>query len=236
MTPGRAAAVVAGREDVREHREVEDLLQGLVAVRELQELEVGVGHEHVLRLAAFPAAHVHVPVGGSGSCGVDVQADVGLALVAHATPPAGDVERHGADVALLDEHARRAPRFDDLADDLVPEGLARGGGGAASDHVLVAAADVRGDDLEDDAVGRCLLDAEVFRDLVGVSRASGSPVPRPQHDPGPRTRPRGSPRLTFLARAPPAALPWGTSTRSCSGTAATAGDPSSGRRGRVRPT
>ena len=73
-------AVEAGGEDVREHGQVHDLLQGLVPVREPQQVPVRVGHEHVLGLAADPAADVHAPVGGPGAVGVDVQADPGLAL------------------------------------------------------------------------------------------------------------------------------------------------------------
>src|SRR5215210_1329346 len=42
--------------------------------------------------------------------------------------------------------------LDDLAEDLVTEDQVRGCGGATPDHVLVAAADVGGDHLEDDAV------------------------------------------------------------------------------------
>ena len=42
--------------------------------------------------------------------------------------------------------------FDDFAGDLVAENHAGGCGGAAADHVLIGAADVGGDDLQDDAV------------------------------------------------------------------------------------
>jgi hypothetical protein len=42
--------------------------------------------------------------------------------------------------------------FDDLAGNLVPKNESRGSGGAASDHMLVAAADVRHDDLQNHAV------------------------------------------------------------------------------------
>ena len=44
------------------------------------------------------------------------------------------------------------PGLDHLAGDLVPEHQAGRRGGAAAHHVLVAAADVGGDDLEDHAV------------------------------------------------------------------------------------
>src|SRR5205814_6205720 len=55
------------------------------------------------------------------------------------------------DVALLDE-LDVAPRFDDLAGDLVAEDQSCGGGSPPADHVLVGAADVGGDDLEQHAV------------------------------------------------------------------------------------
>ena len=117
---GRDGAVEAGGEDVGEHRQVQDLLQRLVAVGELQQVPVRVRHQHVLGLAADPAAHVDVAVGAAGAVGVDVQADAGLALLAVAAAAAGDVEGHGDDVADLDEFDV-GPDLDDLAGDLVPE-------------------------------------------------------------------------------------------------------------------
>jgi hypothetical protein len=45
-----------------------------------------------------------------------------------------------------------APCLEHLARDLVAEGLALGGSGAAAHHVLVAAADVGRDDPQDDAM------------------------------------------------------------------------------------
>jgi hypothetical protein len=143
--------VVAGREDVGEHGQVEDLLQRLVAVGEPEQVPVGVRDQHVLGLAADPAAHVHVPVGRSRPVGVDLQADAGLAFLAVAAPAAGDVERYGADVPDLDE-LDIGPDVDHLTGDLVSEHQTLGGGGPPTHHVLVAAADVAGDCLEDRSV------------------------------------------------------------------------------------
>src|SRR5690606_29932736 len=137
-------AVVAGGEDVRQHGQVEDLLHGLVAVRELQAVEVGEGHHHVLGLPAFPAAHVDVAVGRPGAARVDVEADPRLPLPAVAAPPAGDVERDRDDVPDVQELDVVA-LLDDLPGDLVPERLPGRSSGAAPYHVLVGAADVRGD-------------------------------------------------------------------------------------------
>ncbi len=141
-------AVEAGREDVGEHRQVEDLLERLIAVRELQQVPVGVRHQDVLGLTADPAAHVDVAVGAAGSVGIDVQADAGLALLAVAAAAARDVEGHRDDVADLDELDVGAD-LDDLAGDLVAEDQAGGGGRAAAHHVLVGAADVRRDRAQD---------------------------------------------------------------------------------------
>src|SRR5215216_710030 len=149
--PGGPGAVVAGREDVRQHGQVPDLGHGLVLVGELEQVEVGVGDGHVPGLAAQPAAHVDIAVGGAGPGRVDVLADAGVALLAVAAAPAGDVEGDADQVALLDV-LDVAADLGDLAGDLMAEGLAFRGGGPPADHVLVGAADVGGDDLQDGAV------------------------------------------------------------------------------------
>jgi hypothetical protein len=143
--------VEAGREDVREHRQVADLLHGLLLVGELEQVEVGIGNHHVLGLAADPAAHIDVAVGGAGAVGIDVEADAGPALLAVLAAAAGDVEGDGDEVALLDE-LDVAADLDHLARDLVPEDKPCRGGRPTANHVLVAPADVRRDDLDDDAV------------------------------------------------------------------------------------
>src|SRR4029453_9512578 len=149
--PGGPGAVVAGREDVRQHGQVPDLGHGLVLVGELEQVPVGVGDGHVLGLAAQPAAHVDIAVGGPGPGRVDVLTDPGVALLAVAAAPAGDVEGDADQVADLDV-LDVAADLGHLAGDLVAEGLTLGGGGPPADHVLVGAADVGGDDFEDDAV------------------------------------------------------------------------------------
>ena len=101
---------------------------------------------HVFGLAADPAAHVDIAVSRAGPRRIHVQADAGLAFLAVAAAAAGDVERHRHQVADLDEFDVAAG-FDHLAGDLVAEDQARRRGSAAADHVLVAAADVGGDDL-----------------------------------------------------------------------------------------
>jgi hypothetical protein len=143
--------VEAGREDVGEHGQVEDLLHRLFLVGELEQVPVGVGNQDVLGLTAHPAAHVDVAVRRTGPVRIDVLTDAGLALLAVATPAARDVERHGYEVAGPDELDVRAG-LDDLTGDLVTKDEAHRRGGTAADHVLVAAADVRCDGLDDGAV------------------------------------------------------------------------------------
>src|SRR5918997_3573127 len=163
---GHVGAVVAGREDVAEHGEIEDLLERLVAVRELEEVKVRERHHHVLGLPAYPAAHVHVAVSGAGPRGVDVQADAGLALLAVTTAAAGYVERDRADVADVEELDVRAD-LDDLARDLVPQSLPDGRRRPAPHHVLVGATDVRRDYLQCRRVRGLLAHPHRVGDLAG---------------------------------------------------------------------
>src|SRR5690606_22946742 len=143
--------VVPGGQDVRQHRQVEDLLHRLVAVGEDEAVPVRVRDQDVLRLPADPAAHVDVAVGAARPVGVDVETDLRAPRLAVPAATAGDVERDGDEVALLDELDVR-PGLDDLTGDLVAQHEVGRRGGAAPDHVLVRAADVGGDGLEDDAV------------------------------------------------------------------------------------
>ena len=73
------------------------------------------------------------------------------APTAIATAPAGDVERNRNDVTFLDE-LDIAAKLDDFAGDLVAENQPRRRGRPPADHVLVGAADVGRDDLEQNAV------------------------------------------------------------------------------------
>ena len=133
---GRNTSVVAGGEDAGEHRQVEDLLHRLILGGELEQVPVGVGDHDVLCLAADPAAHVHVAVRAARLGGIDVQAHAGVALLAVATPAAGDVERGRDEIALLDELDTRSD-LHDLAGDLVSEDETFGCRRAPAHHVLV---------------------------------------------------------------------------------------------------
>src|ERR687893_1923926 len=158
--------MVAGWEDVAEHGEVQDLLHRLVLVGELQEVEVSEGDHDVLGLAAEPAAHVHVTVRGARPLRVDVQANAGLALLAVPTAPTSDVEGHAAQVALVDELDVVA-LLDNLSGDLMPQRLTLGRRSPAPDHVLVRAADVGRDDLQDNSVWGLTAHPHVLRYVFG---------------------------------------------------------------------
>ena len=93
-------AVKAGRQNVRQHREIADFRHRLIAIGEFQQIEIRVGHHDVARLAADPAAHVDIAIGAAGARVIDVQADAGIARFAGAAAPAGDIERHRDDVAF----------------------------------------------------------------------------------------------------------------------------------------
>ena len=55
----------AGRQNVRQHGQVHDLGQGLVLVRKLEQVEIGVGDHDVAGLPADLAAHVPDEVSAS---------------------------------------------------------------------------------------------------------------------------------------------------------------------------
>jgi hypothetical protein len=74
--------------------QVHDLGHGLVLVRELEQVEIGIGDHDVAGLPADPATHVHIAIGATGATGIDRQANAGIRLPAGAASPTGDVERH----------------------------------------------------------------------------------------------------------------------------------------------
>jgi hypothetical protein len=67
------------RESVRENGEIRDLFEGLVLVRELQQVPVRVRHQDELAWppAAHPATYVHISIGTAGAVRIHVQADTG---------------------------------------------------------------------------------------------------------------------------------------------------------------
>src|SRR5204862_801385 len=93
---------------------------------------------------------------------VHVQADSSPALVAVSAAPAGDVEGDRDDVTLLDEQYV-PPDLEDFAGDFVSEDQSGRRGGSPADHVLVGAADVGRDNLEDHAMLDLLLQRRVVQ-------------------------------------------------------------------------
>ena len=163
--PRRHRAVVAGRQDVGQARQVADLFHRLRAVGKLQQVEVGVRHHHVLGLPAHPAAHVDIAVGAARARRIDAQAHARLLLLAQPAAATGDVERHRNEIA----HRKRldvAAGLDHFAGDLVPEHEAGRRRRAPAHHVLVGAADVGRHHAQDDAVpGRAAARVDQLREI-----------------------------------------------------------------------
>ena len=153
----------AGRQDIREQREVPDLLHCLCLVREPQKIPVSIGNHQIVGLTALPPAEVEA-VGAAVDLIVDVHANVGVPLLAVAAASAGDVEWDRTKIALLDECDVR-PNLDDLAGHLMPEYHPFRRGEPAVVDMLVATADIRRHDLEDGAVIGFL---SVRRDELGI--------------------------------------------------------------------
>lgn len=140
--------MIAGGEDVGEQHEV-----GLVllARRQLQTVEVGVGNAQILRLPARPGPHGDVAVGATGEAGIDGLAEPGESLYTVGTEPAGDIEGHDHAVALLERGDALAEFLDD-PHVLVAEDDAGLRGGTAFVHVQVGPAYRGGGDSYDHIV------------------------------------------------------------------------------------
>ena len=151
----RHRTVIPRGENVGQQRQVQDLRHRFLFVGELEQVEIGVGHHHVFGLAADPTAHIDVTVRRARTRRVHGQADSRLAFAAIPAAAAGDVERHGHEIADF-QHLDIGALLDDFTGDFVSENESRRGGGPASDHMLVGATDVGGHDLQDHAMGGVL--------------------------------------------------------------------------------
>ena len=120
----------------------------MVPVRELQQVEIGIGRHDVARLTANPTAHVHIAISTAGEAGVYREADARVARAACTAAPTRDVEWHRDDVAHIEEFHVIA-LLDHLAGDLVAEHEPGRRRRATANHMLVRSADVGRDDLED---------------------------------------------------------------------------------------
>src|SRR5260370_26026520 len=82
----------ASRQNVGEHRQVENLGEGLIFVWEFQQVKVGIGHHHKLGLPSDPTTHIHVTVSSPGPIAVHVQADSRFSFASGAAASTRDVE------------------------------------------------------------------------------------------------------------------------------------------------
>lgn len=83
-------------ENIREKREIANLLDSLILIRELEQVEVCVRDHHILRLPSDPTSHVHVAVCGAWTGRVDIEANACVAALARHASSAGNVERDRA--------------------------------------------------------------------------------------------------------------------------------------------
>jgi hypothetical protein len=74
-----------------------------------------------------------------------------LAFLAITTSPTSDVERHRSNITHLNEF-NITSRLDNLACNFVSQDQSSWSGRSASNHMLIAPTNVRGDDLQDHAV------------------------------------------------------------------------------------
>src|ERR1700733_12291142 len=141
----------ASWKNVGEQSKVSDLLERFVLVGELQQLEVGPGHHHVFGLTALPSAKVETIRPAVTKLLVRTEADIGMALLAICAGAARHIERHRADVAFLDILDSR-PDLDNLTGVLVAHQHSRRSCKAPIVNVQVAAADVGGNEFQNDGM------------------------------------------------------------------------------------
>lgn len=85
----------------------------LLASRELQGIEIGIGNSDVLSLTTSVGAHGDVTISTSSKAGVDAGAKGSSALLAVAAATVSDVEGHDDSVALLQQGDTLAELLDD---------------------------------------------------------------------------------------------------------------------------
>ena len=141
----------AGRQNIRQAGEIPDFFECLVLVGKAQQIEVSVRHHDVFSLATDPAAHVYIAIGAASARWIHVQAYAGVLLFAGATATASHVKGYRDNVTFFEE-LDIAARLDHFAGNFMAQDQAGRGGSATAYHVLVGAADIGGQYLEDDAV------------------------------------------------------------------------------------
>src|SRR5699024_1730279 len=145
--PGCQCSMIACRENVRQHGQVEYFFHGPLFIREHEKLEICVRHHYILRLAADPAAHVHIAVCCTRPVRVYVRTDMRLLFTTHFTASTGNVERDGCDIPFFDK-LDIASNFNHFACNFMSEHQAFRRSGTAAHHVLVTAANVCRNDFK----------------------------------------------------------------------------------------
>ena len=85
--------VKAGRQDVRKHRQVADFFHRLLAIGELEQIEIGIGHHDIAGLPANPASHINISIGATGTRRVDRQANTCVLGFTATAATTSDIER-----------------------------------------------------------------------------------------------------------------------------------------------
>src|ERR1700730_8519859 len=138
-------------QNVRKHGEVADLIHGLVLIRESEQVEIGEGHQDVVRLATDPTAHVDVAVRTTRLSLIYIETNARVAFTASTAASAGHIKWNGYQVADVEKQHIPA-LLDYFAQDLVSKYYSFGCGRTAAHHMLVRSAYVGRHHLQDDAV------------------------------------------------------------------------------------
>ncbi|MNE87106.1 hypothetical protein D3C80_1842660 [compost metagenome] len=91
--------MIAGGQDVREAGQVADFFHSAITIRQLKEVEICVGHHHVLCLATGPITHVDIAVSTTWTGRIDAQAHASVHLFAGAASATGHVEGYRYQIA-----------------------------------------------------------------------------------------------------------------------------------------
>src|ERR1700730_10556301 len=138
-------------QNVRKHSEVADLIHGLVFIREFEQVEIGEGHQDVVRLASYPTAHINVTIRATWLLLIYIEANARVPFTASTAASTGHIKWNGYQVADVEKQHVLA-LLDDFAQDLVSKHNSFWCGRTAAHHMLVRSANVGRHHLQDDAV------------------------------------------------------------------------------------
>ena len=102
-------------------------------------------------LAADPSAHIDIAIGCAGTSGIHVKTDACFSFFAHPASATGDIERYRNDITDT-EKLDIAAFFNNFPGDFMSQHQTGRSCGPAADHMLIAAADIRRNDSEDDSM------------------------------------------------------------------------------------